>query len=768
MPSVITGYEYDIFISYRHKDNKHDGWVSEFVNNLKGELESTFKEDISVYFDINPHDGLLETHDVDASLKDKLKCLIFIPIISRTYCDPNSFAWNHEFKPFIESASLDQFGLKVRLPGGNVANRVLPVRIHDLDIADLKLCESILGGALRGIEFIYKESGVNKPLSTGDDEKKNLNNTRYRIQVNKVANAVNEIIRGMKSNQTAPVKTKSNKWESVGEVYKEEKQTEKEKPARFNKRTLLSGIAILAILIIAALFLFPEIFKRDKLADLRSSVGRISVAVMPFQNMTNDTLWNVWQAGIQNDLINNLTNSGELRVRQIESITGLLQGKGFTDYALITPAVASTISQKLDANVFILGSIKQSGVAIRVNAQLIDSKTEEIFRSFQIDGTAEKILKITDSLSVMVRNFLIITKLGEEVTPDYKSLASTIYPEAFRYFIHGKNAFTKGDYPIAVNMLSQALAVDSNFTFATIMLSFAYGNQGFYDQAKKLCLSIYEKRDQMPLQQKIYTNWAYAAFFETPDEETKYIRQFLEIDDQEPLFYFILGESYIKLNQYDRAIPEYEKALEIYDKWGSKPMWIQNYIKLGFAYHKTGQFEKERRLYKIAEQNFPDDKELIFRQTVLSLSEGDTISANRYIKEFMSICKNASIPEADILIRLGDLYWEAALLDKTEEYYRQSLSLEPGSPDKLNRLAWFLIENNRNINEGLRLIDKALEIKPYNYNFIDTKGWGLYKLGKKKEALAILEKSRDLMPTYSHAVYLHIQEVKRAIADQKK
>jgi hypothetical protein len=31
MPSIIPGYEYDIFISYRQKDNKHDGWVTEFV-----------------------------------------------------------------------------------------------------------------------------------------------------------------------------------------------------------------------------------------------------------------------------------------------------------------------------------------------------------------------------------------------------------------------------------------------------------------------------------------------------------------------------------------------------------------------------------------------------------------------------------------------------------------------------------------------------------------------------------------------------------------
>ena len=104
MPSIVEGYNYDIFISYRQKDNKGDRWVSEFADALKTELESTFKEEISLYFDINPHDGLRETDDVDASLKEKLKCLIFIPIISRTYCDPKSFAWEHEFKAFVETS----------------------------------------------------------------------------------------------------------------------------------------------------------------------------------------------------------------------------------------------------------------------------------------------------------------------------------------------------------------------------------------------------------------------------------------------------------------------------------------------------------------------------------------------------------------------------------------------------------------------------------------------------------------------------------------
>jgi hypothetical protein len=154
MASLIQGYEYDIFISYRQKDNKYDGWVTEFVDNLQRELEATFKEEIGVYFDINPQDGLLETHDVDASLKEKLKCLVFVPVISHIYCDPNSYAWEHEFRAFIDQASKDQFGLKVKLPNGNVANRVLPIRIYDLDPDNIQLCESVMGGVLRGIEFI--------------------------------------------------------------------------------------------------------------------------------------------------------------------------------------------------------------------------------------------------------------------------------------------------------------------------------------------------------------------------------------------------------------------------------------------------------------------------------------------------------------------------------------------------------------------------------------------------------------------------------------
>jgi hypothetical protein len=200
MASIVPGYEYDIFISYRHNDNAYDGWVSEFVEKLHKELVATVKDKLTVFFDENPEDGLMESHHVDHTISAKIKTLIFIPIVSQTYCDPKGFAWNNEFMLFNKTASEDNYGREIKLPNGNVASRILPVRIHEIEKEDVGLLENVLQGALRSIDFIYHAQGVNRPLRPKDDDlHDNLNNTIYRNQINKVANAIKEIIAGVKS-----------------------------------------------------------------------------------------------------------------------------------------------------------------------------------------------------------------------------------------------------------------------------------------------------------------------------------------------------------------------------------------------------------------------------------------------------------------------------------------------------------------------------------------------------------------------------------------
>ena len=121
---------------------------------------------------------------------------------------------------------------------------------------------------------------------------------------------------------------------------------------------------------------------------------------------------------------------------------------------------------------------------------------------------------------------------------------------------------------------------------------------------------------------------------------------------------------------------------------------------------------------------------------MLALTLGDTVGANRYIKKFISVLKENSSLDADIAAGLALMYRGADKLEKAEEYYRKALLFDPTNPERIYTLAWFLIDNDRKINEGLELIDKALELKP-DYNYLDAKGWGLYKQGKYQEALNV-------------------------------
>ena len=343
MSSVIEGYNYDIFISYRQKDNKYDGWVTEFVGNLKKEIEATFKEDISVYFDINPHDGLLETHDVDASLKEKLKCLVFVPIISQTYCDPKSFAWEHELKAFSEMASKESFGLMVKLPNGNVASRVLPVRIHDLNDCDIKLFETVAGSFLRGVEFIYKESGVNRPLRQNEENPhNNLNHTIYRNQINKVANAIQDIIMAIQNPKQKP------------EAFSKEENSLKPDSKKDKKFKIFAGAILVIALVIAGLLFIPKLFKTNCQVEK-------SIAVLPFKLLSDEPDKQYLADGMMDAITLHLSKINDLRVLSRPSVE---------QYRNPTKTT-TTIGRELGVQYLLEGSFQKFGDSVRLIVQLI-------------------------------------------------------------------------------------------------------------------------------------------------------------------------------------------------------------------------------------------------------------------------------------------------------------------------------------------------------------------------------------------------------------
>lgn len=200
--SILPGYQYDLYISFNPNDNKYDGWVNEFVSKLKQELNATIKDKLTVHFDRGPLPGIEPTQKGTKTIQS----LLFIPVISQTYCDPDSYAWQEEFLTYKTEIQQDKLGAQISLPNGRILPRILPVKIYDIDIDDVRLLEQELQGDLHSVDFIYREAGVNRPLRPSDDEfSVSKNGVLYRNQINKLANLIREVISGIKHSLKNPL-----------------------------------------------------------------------------------------------------------------------------------------------------------------------------------------------------------------------------------------------------------------------------------------------------------------------------------------------------------------------------------------------------------------------------------------------------------------------------------------------------------------------------------------------------------------------------------
>ena len=429
MPSLIPGYEYDIFVSYRHNDNlpwydhgrqrnppydyeaqSGPGWVSEFVKKLREELAATIKEPVSVYFDENPHDGLLEIHDVDRSLAGKLQCLIFIPVLSQTYCDERSYAWKHELLPFCARAKTDPFGLNIKLANGNVSSRILPLRLHNLEPADQLLFEKQTGSPLRCIDFIFKAPGVHRPLRfTEEQPQANLNKTFYRDQLNKVANAIKDIVTALRDDGAA-------------------------------------------------------IVPGDRHAAVRAAADGKSIAVLPFVNMSNDPEQEYFSDGISEEIINLLVQLPDLKVAGRTSAFSFKKKNKDIRF----------IGEKLNVNTILEGSVRRSGTRIRITAQLIEASTGFHLWSQKFDRELNDVFRIQDEIASAIVDQLQISLSGRHAEP--KERVQTQNVEAYQLYLKGMAFFYKRGLDMfeGLRCFEAALKLDPDYALALVGVADTY------------------------------------------------------------------------------------------------------------------------------------------------------------------------------------------------------------------------------------------------------------------------------------------------------
>lgn len=83
---------------------------------------------------------------------------------------------------------------------------------------------------------------------------------------------------------------------------------------------------------------------------------------------------------------------------------------------------------------------------------------------------------------------------------------------------------------------------------------------------------------------------------------------------------------------------------------------------------------------------------------------------------------------------------------KAEVDLKQALKLMPDQPLVLNYLGYSWIDQGINLREGLKLIERAVALKPDDGYVVDSLGWAHFKLGNIKQAVLFLERAVELRP----------------------
>ena len=591
MPSIHPDYEYDIFISYRQNDNKRDKWITNFVEALKDELEATLKNPVTIYFDENPHDGLLETHQVAASLEKKLKCLVFIPIISQTFCDTESFAWSQEFMPFLKMATSDELGMNITLANGNVASRVLPIRIHDLDDEDQQLLEKELNGPLRSIDFIHKAAGVNRPLSSEDDKVRESGKVLYSDQINKVANALKELgVAVLKKHQGEPAVTTSKDTKPL--IANPTNKTVSRKQVSYALGVLL--------VILVSLFSYWAMVPKETVpnGDLLTIK---SIAVLPFENMSNDPEQEYFSDGISEELINALAKMTNLKV------AGRTSSFSFKN----KHEDLRKVGESLGVNTILEGSVRKSGNTVRITAQLINVKDGFHLWSETFDRELSDIFKVQDEITAAIIKELRVHLDEEELTP-----TKTLNVQAYASYLKARQKLAQrgiNNLIEARDLFYHALALDSSYspTYSglsktlSLLNNYSQGDSRFKNSHEEALVYAEKALDIDPNNAEAYMAFGIAKSWYLWNWESaeKDIKKSIELNPNDAEVNNFAGDFYRIITDFDKAIEFESKALEF------DPLHAVNHWDLGITLQKQGKLEEAKRYFRSC---FRLDKELIY------------------------------------------------------------------------------------------------------------------------------------------------------------
>ena len=331
-------------------------------------------------------------------------------------------------------------------------------------------------------------------------------------------------------------------------------------PGAHRRRNLILLVATGAIISTAAgFFLWP-----------RASARKIdkSIAVLPFQNLSEEKANAYFADGIQNEILTKLAAIRDLKVISRTS-TVKYQSK---------PDDLKTVAQELGVSTILEGAVQRAGDKVRVNVQLIDARTDTHLWAKSYDRDLKDVLAVESEVSQEIAEALQ-AKLSPSESHALTS-AGTRDTEAYDLFLRGEYELHQAESSLAADAFDradrfyrQALARDPNFVEAAAAL----------------------------VSSRLWRHWFVSPLTPAELQEVKsLIDRALALAPNSPEAHLALGLFfYWGHRQYENALAEFNRTLEL------QPNNADARTYCAWVYRRRGEWERSLADSKRAEELDP-------------------------------------------------------------------------------------------------------------------------------------------------------------------
>jgi non-specific serine/threonine protein kinase len=284
-----------------------------------------------------------------------------------------------------------------------------------------------------------------------------------------------------------------------------------------------------------------------------------SVAVLYFENLSGAKEDEYLRDGITEDVITELSKIRGLNIFSRPTVLA------FRDQS-VTP---QQVGQKLGAAYVLTGTLRRSGARLRINAQLVDARTDFPLWSERFDREMKDVFEVQDEMARKIAEALRITLSPEEL--EALAVKPTENLQAYDLYLRGKRYArrqTRQDLEFALQMFENGVAIDPNFALAYAACANAcamfYCNysrdQVWVERAREASGKAVALRWDLPEVQVSQAWVLYAA--ELHGEAVRMVKKAIERKRDCEGAYYLLCRALFAAGRYQEVLDVAETAIE--------------------------------------------------------------------------------------------------------------------------------------------------------------------------------------------------------------